>query len=80
MGANFALLHLYCTVFSSGPAQELCEPPEQDHHLLHGAGLVKLKFAAMNLKKTAGWKWYDSAHFLFSLLFSRICAENPVAA
>ena len=41
---------------------------------------VKLKFAAMNLKKLARWKWNDSAHFLFSILFSRICAENPVAA
>lgn len=41
---------------------------------------VKLKFAAMNLKKMARWKWNDSAHFLFSILFSRICAENPVAA
>ena len=41
---------------------------------------VKLKFAAMNLKKMARWKWSDSAHFLFSILFSRICAENPVAA
>ncbi|MGN8891157.1 IS5/IS1182 family transposase, partial [Dysosmobacter sp. HCP28S3_G4] len=41
---------------------------------------VKLKFAAMNLKKMARWKWNDFAHFLFSILFSRICAENPVAA
>ena len=30
---------------------------------------VKLKFAAMNLKKLARWKWDDSAHFLFSILF-----------
>lgn len=28
---------------------------------------VKLKFAAMNLKKMARWKWNDSAHFLFSI-------------
>ena len=41
---------------------------------------VKLKFAAMNLKKLARWKWKDSAHFLFSLLSSRIYAENPAAA
>lgn len=41
---------------------------------------VKLKFAAMNLKKLARWKWNDSAHFLFSILLPRICAENPVAA
>ena len=41
---------------------------------------VKLKFAAMNLKKLARWKWNDSVHSLFSLLFSPICAENPVAA
>ena len=30
---------------------------------------VKLKFAAINLKKLARWKWDDSAHFLFSILF-----------
>ena len=30
----------------SDPAQELREPPEQDHHLLHGAGLVELQAAA----------------------------------
>ena len=41
---------------------------------------VKLKFAAMNLKKLARWKWNDSAHFLFSLLFSTLHAETPVAA
>lgn len=31
---------------------------------------VKLIFANMNLKKMARWKWNDSAHFLFSLMFS----------
>ena len=41
---------------------------------------VKLKFAAMNLKKLARWKWNDYTLFLFSLLFSPIHAENPVAA
>ena len=41
---------------------------------------VKLKFAAMNLKKLARWKWNGSAHFLFSLLFSTLHAETPVAA
>ena len=40
---------------------------------------VKLKFAAMNLKKLARWKWNDSAHFLSSLLFSTLYAETPVA-
>ena len=41
---------------------------------------VKLKFAAMNLKKLATWKWND--HFRL-LLFRLFCSEherNPVAA
>ena len=41
---------------------------------------VKLKFAAMNLKKLAAWKWND--HFRL-LLFRLFCSEherNPVAA
>ena len=41
---------------------------------------VKLKFAAMNLKKLAKWKWND--HFRL-LLFRLFCSEherNPVAA
>ena len=41
---------------------------------------VKLKFVAMNLKKLARWKWNDYTLFLFSLLFSPIHDENPVAA
>lgn len=41
---------------------------------------VKLKFAAMNLKKLASWKWKE--HFLscFSRLFPVICARYPAAA
>ncbi|MGM9538298.1 MAG: hypothetical protein ACI3VN_08205, partial [Candidatus Onthomonas sp.] len=37
---------------------------------------VKLKFAAMNLKKLASWKWKE--HFLccFSRIFHVICAET----
>ena len=41
---------------------------------------VKLKFAAMNLKKLAAWKWNDHFHLL---LFRFFCSErerNPVAA
>ncbi|MGN8889275.1 hypothetical protein, partial [Dysosmobacter sp. HCP28S3_G4] len=41
---------------------------------------TKFGMVSMNLKKMARWKWNGSAHFLFSILFSRICAENPVAA
>ena len=37
---------------------------------------VKLKFATMNLKKLARWKWNDSAHFVFSAVFHIIC-RNP---
>ena len=41
---------------------------------------VKLKFAAMNLKKLASWKWKE--HFLLSFyrLFPVICTRNPAAA
>ena len=41
---------------------------------------VKLKFAAMNLKKLANWKWKE--HFLswFFHLFSLFVSRNPVAA
>ena len=41
---------------------------------------VKLKFAAMNLKKLASWKWKESFLCWFSRLFSPIYLENPVAA
>ncbi len=41
---------------------------------------VKLKFAAMNLKKLATWKWNDHFHLLlFRFSFSEY-ARNPVAA
>ena len=42
--------------------------------------IAEYKFAAMNLKKLASWKWKE--HFLccFSLLFPVICARNPAAA
>ena len=41
---------------------------------------VKLKFAAMNLKKLAVWKWND--HFRLSLFrfFCPVYTRNPVAA
>ena len=41
--------------------------------------LVSVK-AAMNLKKLARWKWKASLRSLFSLLFSPLYAESPVAA
>ena len=31
---------------------------------------VRLKFAAMNLKKLANWKWKMSPHLLFSIAFA----------
>ena len=37
---------------------------------------VRLKFAAMNLKKLAKWKWKDSISFIKSLVY----AETPVLA
>ena len=36
----------------------------------------KLKFAAMNLKKLANWKWRESARLLFVPLFSPIYAQK----
>lgn len=41
---------------------------------------VKLKFAAMNLKKLAKWKWNTLNLFSFSFLFAPQYTENPVAA
>ena len=41
---------------------------------------VKLKFAAMNLKKLATWKWKEHLHHSLSQLFLCICVRNPVAA
>lgn len=41
---------------------------------------VKLKFAAMNLKKLAKWKWNTLNFFSVSFLFAPKYAKNPVAA
>ena len=41
---------------------------------------VKLKFAAMNLKKLAAWKWNDHFHLLLFRLFCSEHERNPVAA
>ena len=41
---------------------------------------VKLKFAAMNLKRFAKWKWKNTHSRLFDLIFSTIIIKNPVAA
>lgn len=41
---------------------------------------VKLKFATMNLKKLANWKWGTSAHLLFSLFFCPLLQKNPAAS
>ena len=40
---------------------------------------VKLKFAAMNLKKLANWKWKNLHASLLRLCFSTILVRNPVA-
>ncbi len=41
---------------------------------------VKLKFAAMNLKKLAKWKWKECKHLPFFIIYSWICERNPVCA
>ncbi|MEA4955338.1 MAG: hypothetical protein VB096_07475, partial [Pseudoflavonifractor sp.] len=41
---------------------------------------VKLKFAAMNLKKLARWKWNARVLSVRSFLFLSIYAQNPAAA
>ena len=41
---------------------------------------VKLKFAAMNLKKLATWRWNDRHHLLIFHAFFCEYARNPVAA
>ena len=41
---------------------------------------VKLKFAAMNLKKLEKWKWKNSSSSVHGLVFSPILIRNPVAA
>lgn len=40
---------------------------------------VKLKFAAMNLKKLARWKWKERHLCWRSRFFPSICARNPAA-
>lgn len=39
---------------------------------------VRLKFAAMNLKKLANWKWRTSLSFFIFLIFRPKYAQNPV--
>lgn len=41
---------------------------------------VKLKFAAMNLKKLAAWKWRDLLPSFCFAIFSLIYVRNPVCA
>ena len=41
---------------------------------------VKLKFAAMNLKKLAMWNWMYHFHLLIFRLFYSEYARNPVAS
>lgn len=41
---------------------------------------VKLKFAAMNLKKLAKWKWRSPARILISFIFYPQLQKNPAAA
>ena len=41
---------------------------------------VRLKYAAMNLKKLAEWSWNNSSFHLITSLFSAIYAEVPAFA
>ena len=41
---------------------------------------VKLKFATMNLKKLATWRWNDQHHLLIFHIFFYKYTRNPVAA
>ncbi len=41
---------------------------------------VKLKFAAMNLKKLAKWKWKACKHHPLFIIYSLICERSPVCA
>ena len=41
---------------------------------------VKLKFVAMNLKKTAKWLWMEYSPPFFFMLFYLFYVENPVSA
>lgn len=44
------------------------------------SNLVKLKFAAMNLKKLARWLWEERSAALFMLLFWSLYDGNPAYA
>jgi len=46
--------------------------------LAQGTNWVKLKFAAMNLKKSANWKWRTSLSCFLFLIFRPKHARNPV--
>ncbi len=50
------------------------------HHrgLARVTNWVRLKYAAMNLKKLANWSWNNSAFSLFQRLFSTIYARTTV--
>ena len=52
------------------------------HHrgLARVTNWVRLKYAAMNLKKLANWSWNNSAFSLFQRLFSTIYARTTVFA
>ena len=41
---------------------------------------VKLKFAAMNLKKPANWLWREKLFPFISILLCTPCARNPAYA
>ena len=41
---------------------------------------VKLKFAAMNLKRLAKWKWKNAVSYLYNLFVPLILTENPAVA
>ena len=52
------------------------------HHrgLARVTSWVRLKYAAMNLKKLAEWSWNNSFLPLFFSLFSSVYAEIPASA
>ena len=45
-----------------------------------GQTRVRLKYAAMNLKKLAEWSWNNSFFYLITSLFSTIYADVPAFA
>ena len=48
--------------------------------LIQVTNCEKLKFAAMNVKKLAAWKWNDLFYSLFFRFFCSKYARNPAAA